>query len=324
MAPSDLDSSSSSKVPEFIVSLQLLRLGWQKVPQKLKKVKLGVPKKGIKSVECLNLICNFKFQLHLMSHTLQKILAQLPAVDMQKVPGSFCCLSPHSPTVIQPSFDAQSLCSLPSDCAKTSTYEKMWSLDGVFAGACCMVQKLVAELINILSCSQPNVNLVGPSTKREAQRWKLSRAMAIGSLVEIQKFQSQRRCYETTKMKRNYFWCGAKGVMVVLSERYKESLRGKFNVLFLNILCKNFIGSMSHVKLNVFIEFHVLSNSAAFDSKLSLITATQILVTSFPPRIFPPYLRTNSSKFETPNHIILEGKFPLSVNQLLISPLLTL
>ncbi|KNZ62518.1 hypothetical protein VP01_125g3 [Puccinia sorghi] len=37
-------------------------------------------------------------------------MAQLPAVDMQKFPGSFCCYSNHSPKVIQPSFDAQSLC----------------------------------------------------------------------------------------------------------------------------------------------------------------------------------------------------------------------
>ncbi|KNZ60718.1 hypothetical protein VP01_1510g2 [Puccinia sorghi] len=45
-------------------------------------------------------------------HALQKKLAQLPAVDMQKVPGSFCCYSNHPPKVIQPSFDAQSLCRL--------------------------------------------------------------------------------------------------------------------------------------------------------------------------------------------------------------------
>ncbi|KNZ60982.1 putative signal peptide protein [Puccinia sorghi] len=44
--------------------------------------------------------------------TLQKKLAQMPEVDMQKVPGSFCCYSNHAPKVIQPSFDAQSLCRL--------------------------------------------------------------------------------------------------------------------------------------------------------------------------------------------------------------------
>ncbi|KNZ57625.1 putative signal peptide protein [Puccinia sorghi] len=40
--------------------------------------------------------------------------------------------------MIQPSFDAQSLCILHSDCAKTSTYASRWSLDDSLAGACCM------------------------------------------------------------------------------------------------------------------------------------------------------------------------------------------
>ncbi|KNZ53521.1 hypothetical protein VP01_3214g1 [Puccinia sorghi] len=39
----------------------------------------------------------------------KKKLAQLPAFDMQKVPGSFCFYSNHAPKVFQPSFDAQSL-----------------------------------------------------------------------------------------------------------------------------------------------------------------------------------------------------------------------
>ncbi|KNZ57129.1 hypothetical protein VP01_2233g1 [Puccinia sorghi] len=52
--------------------------------------------------------------------TLQKKLAKLPEVDMQKFPGSFCCYSNHSPKLIQQSFDEQSLCTLHSDCAKKS------------------------------------------------------------------------------------------------------------------------------------------------------------------------------------------------------------
>ncbi|KNZ49943.1 hypothetical protein VP01_4681g1 [Puccinia sorghi] len=39
------------------------------------------------------------------TQSLQKKLAQLPAVDMQKVPGSFCCYSNHSLKVIQPIFN---------------------------------------------------------------------------------------------------------------------------------------------------------------------------------------------------------------------------
>ncbi|KNZ62436.1 hypothetical protein VP01_126g2 [Puccinia sorghi] len=54
-------------------------------------------------------------------YTEKKKHAQLPAVDMQKVPQSFCCYSNHYPKRIQPSFDEQSLCRLHSDCAKTST-----------------------------------------------------------------------------------------------------------------------------------------------------------------------------------------------------------
>ncbi|KNZ45474.1 hypothetical protein VP01_807g4 [Puccinia sorghi] len=43
-------------------------------------------------------------------NTSKKRLAQLPTVDMQKVPGSFCCYSNYYPKFIQTSFDAQSLC----------------------------------------------------------------------------------------------------------------------------------------------------------------------------------------------------------------------
>ena len=69
---------------------------------------------------------------------LQKKLDQLPAVDMLKVQGSLWCYSNLSPILIQPSLDAQSLCTLHSDCAKKSTYANMWSLDGSLAGACWM------------------------------------------------------------------------------------------------------------------------------------------------------------------------------------------
>ncbi|KNZ47839.1 hypothetical protein VP01_609g2 [Puccinia sorghi] len=54
-----------------------------------------------------------------------KRLSQLPAVDMQKVPGSFYFYSNHSPKVIQPDL-------MHSDCAKTSTYVNMhgfWMAD---------------------------------------------------------------------------------------------------------------------------------------------------------------------------------------------------
>ncbi|KNZ58201.1 hypothetical protein VP01_1977g1 [Puccinia sorghi] len=73
-----------------------------------------------------------------VSQSLQKKLAQLPEVDIQKLPGSFCCYSYLYPRLIQPSFDAQSLCILHSDCAKKTTYAKRWSLDGSLAGACCI------------------------------------------------------------------------------------------------------------------------------------------------------------------------------------------
>ncbi|KNZ46512.1 hypothetical protein VP01_71g5 [Puccinia sorghi] len=51
-----------------------------------------------------------RWKLPLVMSSLKKKLSQLPAVDMHKVPGSFCYYSKHAPKVIQPSFDAQSLC----------------------------------------------------------------------------------------------------------------------------------------------------------------------------------------------------------------------
>ncbi|KNZ63097.1 hypothetical protein VP01_1189g1 [Puccinia sorghi] len=54
--------------------------------------------------------------------SLQKILAQLPAVEMQKVQQSFWCYSHLPPRLFQPIFGTKSLCILHSGCAKTSTH----------------------------------------------------------------------------------------------------------------------------------------------------------------------------------------------------------
>ncbi|KNZ58044.1 putative signal peptide protein [Puccinia sorghi] len=78
-------------------------------------------------------------------------LAQLPAMtsDIRLLNGlnsaasfqqSFWCYSHLSPRVIQPSFDAQLLCKLHSDCSKTSTHTNRWILDGSLAGACQLSQ----------------------------------------------------------------------------------------------------------------------------------------------------------------------------------------
>ncbi|KNZ59374.1 hypothetical protein VP01_1747g1 [Puccinia sorghi] len=54
---------------------------------------------------------------------LEMIITHISYVDIQKLPGRFCCYSKHPLKVIQPSFDAQSLFRLHSDCAKSSTYK---------------------------------------------------------------------------------------------------------------------------------------------------------------------------------------------------------
>ncbi|KNZ54836.1 putative signal peptide protein [Puccinia sorghi] len=77
---------------------------------------------------------NNRYQLS----TLQNKLSQLPALDMQKLPGNFCCYSNLYPRVIQLSFDAQSLCILHIDCAKTFKCANRWGLDDSLAGPCCM------------------------------------------------------------------------------------------------------------------------------------------------------------------------------------------
>ncbi|KNZ49872.1 hypothetical protein VP01_4730g1 [Puccinia sorghi] len=61
----------------------------------------------------------------------------IKCVDMQKVQQS-CWFYYLSPRLIQPSFDAQSMCRLHSDCAKTSTNANRWSLDRSLAGAGCI------------------------------------------------------------------------------------------------------------------------------------------------------------------------------------------
>ncbi|KNZ62302.1 hypothetical protein VP01_1288g4 [Puccinia sorghi] len=60
------------------------------------------------------------------------------AINMKKLPGSFCLSSNLSARVIQPSFDAKSVCILHSGCTKKSTYANRWSLDDSLAEACCM------------------------------------------------------------------------------------------------------------------------------------------------------------------------------------------
>ena len=57
--------------------------------------------------------------------TLGEKHAQLPAVDMLKVQGSLWCYSNLSPILIQPSLDAQSLCTLHSDCADSAFQESI-------------------------------------------------------------------------------------------------------------------------------------------------------------------------------------------------------
>ncbi|KNZ53585.1 hypothetical protein VP01_3196g1 [Puccinia sorghi] len=80
--------------------------------------------------------CSWCFMVRV--HHCKKKLTQLPEVDMQIVPGRFCCYSKLSPRVIQRSFDANSLCRLQIYCSKPSTYASRWSFDGSLAGACCM------------------------------------------------------------------------------------------------------------------------------------------------------------------------------------------
>ncbi|KNZ54263.1 hypothetical protein VP01_2995g1 [Puccinia sorghi] len=77
----------------------------------------GIKKKNIntrgpgkchhRGVPIVFVVINWKFS---GSDHCKKKNSQLPEFDMQKVPGSFCCYSNHAPQVIQPRFDAQSLC----------------------------------------------------------------------------------------------------------------------------------------------------------------------------------------------------------------------
>ncbi|KNZ51034.1 hypothetical protein VP01_4122g1 [Puccinia sorghi] len=67
--------------------------------------------------------------------------AQLPAIDMQKLPGSFCCYSNLSPRVIQPGFDSQSL--LAEACC-------MSTAGTIRSCACTACQKVVSDEENRL------------------------------------------------------------------------------------------------------------------------------------------------------------------------------
>ncbi|KNZ55021.1 hypothetical protein VP01_278g1 [Puccinia sorghi] len=122
--------------------------------------------------------------LILCSITLQKKkLSQLPAVDMQKLPGSFCCYSKLSPRVIQPSFAAQSLCILHNDCAKTSTYANRCSLDDSLAGECC---RQLSKLF--LQCNLEENLSNYSSSMQMSNDWQLllESANVVGCFIVVQ------------------------------------------------------------------------------------------------------------------------------------------
>ena len=95
--------------------------------------------------------------------TLWEKHAQLPAVDMLKVQGILWCYSNLSTILIQPSLDAQSLCTLHSDCAKKSTHANIWSLDGLEHAECQLqaVDQVFFCSVGFMSCQ----NHIQPFTK---------------------------------------------------------------------------------------------------------------------------------------------------------------
>ncbi|KNZ63570.1 hypothetical protein VP01_11262g1, partial [Puccinia sorghi] len=63
---------------------------------------------------------------------------------------------------IQPIFVAHSWCILHSDCSKTSTYAKMWSLDGSLTGASCMstAGKTLEQIMKQISPCYQQMDLI--------------------------------------------------------------------------------------------------------------------------------------------------------------------
>ncbi|KNZ64015.1 hypothetical protein VP01_1075g3 [Puccinia sorghi] len=88
---------------------------------------------------------------------------------------------------LMPNFDAQSLCRLHSDCAKTSTCANFWSLDGSLAGACCMSTAGSSASFFAVYCmvglSWDKLMLI-PSTGPVAMHWPLARSnlLKLGSI----------------------------------------------------------------------------------------------------------------------------------------------
>ncbi|KNZ55393.1 uncharacterized protein VP01_2695g1 [Puccinia sorghi] len=119
-------------------------------------------------LQFLNLaFLNLKTKSYFVKHAIQIcnfFLIQRPPLSLTancikscyKLPGSFCCYSNFSARLTQPSFDAQSLCILHSDCAKTSTHAKRWSLNDSLAGACCMSTAGVEQVFFVVCCRLKN------------------------------------------------------------------------------------------------------------------------------------------------------------------------
>ncbi|KNZ53753.1 hypothetical protein VP01_3143g3 [Puccinia sorghi] len=93
--------------------------------------------------------------------------------DQIRIPGCFCCYSNHSPKLIQPIFDAQSLCILHNDCAKKSTYSNMelgWQLGwSMLHVNCRQLSKFFFEVLKmgLKSWSLNRIDITGPSSGKK-------------------------------------------------------------------------------------------------------------------------------------------------------------
>ncbi|KNZ54849.1 hypothetical protein VP01_2834g1 [Puccinia sorghi] len=110
---------------------------------------------------------------------LQKKIAQLPAVDMQKVPGSFLCYSNHSPKVIQQSVDAQSLCILTVTVPK-NLYMQIFEHVFLQYWKKKHEEKISHNMADCWQCLYPIMSLIAPLTPDTSQHWIIK-----GYILEI-------------------------------------------------------------------------------------------------------------------------------------------
>ncbi|KNZ52615.1 putative signal peptide protein [Puccinia sorghi] len=132
----------------------------------------GMSRKEEKVQQNFRVLLDF---VNLVYHKNHNAFLQNLNFDMQKVPGIFCCYSNHSPKLIQPIFDAQSLYILHSDCSKKIHICKHVELGWQLGWSMLHVNSIFFFFFSVFGEFDPQVETFNLNVLKNCQKgWKKS------------------------------------------------------------------------------------------------------------------------------------------------------